>query len=222
MSRPGCEAVRPLLPDVAVGVADGDDRAAVLAHVEACATCRAELDVLGSTADELLLLVPPAEPPAGFEAAVMARLSATPAPAPPPDLAAHRRPTRRLVAAGVALAAAAAVVLGLWVSGADDPATIDGDLVADGEVVGSVAATPGDPARLEVTVDGLPDGLYTVHCGYSTSDESHSYYALDAGTLRVAGGQAEWDVSVAVDVSELTKVSLLLPNDDAAAVARVG
>ncbi len=66
--------LRALLPEVALGVASGDDRAAVLEHVAGCDECRRDLETLSETADAVLLLAPEREPPAGFESGVLDRL----------------------------------------------------------------------------------------------------------------------------------------------------
>src|SRR5262245_6854787 len=67
----GCEHVRELGAEVALGIADGEDRARVLEHVAECADCRRELERLSAVADELLVLGPEREPPAGFEVRVL-------------------------------------------------------------------------------------------------------------------------------------------------------
>ena len=105
-----CERVRELAPELALGIADGEERAWALGHLATCAGCRAHVARLSETADELLLLAPAAEPPPGFEGRVTAALE-------PP-----RRPVwRRLavpVAAALATATAAAAVV--WFTVADD------------------------------------------------------------------------------------------------------
>jgi hypothetical protein len=58
------------LASLALGTLAGRQRVAVLAHLESCAHCSAEVDELSKTADELLHLSPSAEPPVGFEAGV--------------------------------------------------------------------------------------------------------------------------------------------------------
>ncbi|MEV0890201.1 zf-HC2 domain-containing protein [Promicromonospora sp. NPDC050262] len=74
-----CAELRDALTEVALGVADGATRAAVMAHLATCDRCRDELSSLADAADELLLLVPEREPPADFEGRVLARLAAGPA-----------------------------------------------------------------------------------------------------------------------------------------------
>lgn len=102
-----CAEVEALAPELALGTVDGAERAAVLSHLAGCAKCREASDQLAGVADRLLLLAPPAEPPAGFETRVLARM-ASPAPAERTPRPA-RRPRRALVGiAAVALVAALA------------------------------------------------------------------------------------------------------------------
>jgi hypothetical protein len=62
-----CHEIRGLTAEVALGVADGEDRARVLDHVVDCSECRQELEDLTSLADDLVVLAPEHEPPLGFE-----------------------------------------------------------------------------------------------------------------------------------------------------------
>jgi hypothetical protein len=100
-----CEQTRALAPELALGIADGAERAQALRHLAECAECRRLVEELSAVADDLLLLAPDHEPPAGFESRVLERV----APAPRP-----RRRRRALLfpvaaAAAAALAAAALV-----------------------------------------------------------------------------------------------------------------
>jgi hypothetical protein len=70
----GCAQVREIAPDLAMGIADGQERDAALRHTATCSSCRTLVADLSSTADELLLLAPEHEPPAGFESETLARL----------------------------------------------------------------------------------------------------------------------------------------------------
>ncbi|MBB5787696.1 anti-sigma factor family protein [Jiangella mangrovi] len=86
-----CGDVADALAEVATGAASGPDRARVLAHLADCPDCRRELEELTRVADEVLLVAPEHDPPAGFEGAVLARIAAltsgspaVPAPPPPP------------------------------------------------------------------------------------------------------------------------------------------
>jgi len=62
----GCEQVRALAADLAIGNADGQERDAALRHTATCAECRLLVSELSSVVDDLLLLAPSHEPPPGF------------------------------------------------------------------------------------------------------------------------------------------------------------
>jgi hypothetical protein len=104
-----CDRTRELAAELALGTLDGEQRAQALRHVAECPECRRVVEELTVVADELLMLAPEREPPAGFESRVLARLQ------PPPAAARPTRRRRRLLAplgaAAAAAAIAAAVVL---------------------------------------------------------------------------------------------------------------
>lgn len=118
MSRAGCERFRELAGEVALGIADGEERASALEHVAECPTCRARLERLSALADELLLVAPAIEPPAGFETRVTAGI------APPRR---RREPLWRRMRIPVAAAAAAAAVAAgaVWLALGDDRSLAD-------------------------------------------------------------------------------------------------
>jgi hypothetical protein len=105
-----CEETRALASELALGIADGAERAAALEHLAGCADCRRAVAELSEVTDELLLRAPEREPPPGFESRVLARLG--PAPAPATRLR-RWRPARlaTMLAPAVAAAAVAAVVV---------------------------------------------------------------------------------------------------------------
>ncbi|HXF57513.1 MAG TPA: zf-HC2 domain-containing protein [Actinomycetota bacterium] len=95
--EPTCETARELAAEVALGIASGEERAAVLAHVARCAPCSQHLVELSRAADALLTLAPELPPPPDLERRVLARL---------------RRPRRLRRAALAAAALLAALALG--------------------------------------------------------------------------------------------------------------
>jgi hypothetical protein len=99
-----CEQTRAIAAELALGIADGEQRAQALRHLAECPDCRRAVEELTGVADDLLLLAPEREPQAGFESRVLARLA--PEPAAPPRRA--RRWLRVLAPVGAAAAAAAA------------------------------------------------------------------------------------------------------------------
>ena len=107
---------RDLLAEVALGIADGAERARVLEHVSGCADCRLELERQSAIADGLLLLAPEQEPPPGFELGVL-RAIEPPAPSPRSLRSLFRR---SLPALAAATAAAAIAVGGLLFAFGDD------------------------------------------------------------------------------------------------------
>jgi hypothetical protein len=104
-----CERLREVASELALGIADGEQRALAIEHLAICAKCRAHLERLAGTADELLLLAPAVEPPPGFEGRVAAALE------PPP-----RSPWRRLATPAIAALAAAAAAAAVWLALDDD------------------------------------------------------------------------------------------------------
>ena len=161
-----CAHVWQSLPELALGIADGDERASALDHVAGCSECRHELDQLSGIADALVSLAPERQPPAGFEARVLERLSVRRAPARP------RRPRlRRFGFAGTALAGAAAAAIAFVLATGPDRRlaaqyrdALDGAhgqyfqsarLVApDGARAGTVFAYQGSPSWLFYVLDG--------------------------------------------------------------------
>jgi hypothetical protein len=104
-----CEDTREIAAELALGIADGAERARALHHLAGCADCRRAVEELSAVADELLILAPEREPPAGFESHVLARLA--PAPEKPRRARRLRRVLAPVAAAAAAALAAAAVVL---------------------------------------------------------------------------------------------------------------
>ena len=102
-----CDETRALASELALGIADGAERAEALDHLAGCADCRRAVAELTEVTDELLLIAPEHEPPVGFESRVLARLDPQPV---------RRRPRRRrrallMLAPAVASAALASVVV---------------------------------------------------------------------------------------------------------------
>jgi hypothetical protein len=139
--------------DVVVALAldelTGRDRASALDHVAACAHCREELEALTAAADQTLLLAPVAEPPPGFESAVLARTDASPG----------RRSRGRAHWLLAAVAAAVVVVLtvGAAVLVVGDGRSVVADaamVTSTGREVGTVWRHDADPGWVFVSVPG--------------------------------------------------------------------
>jgi anti-sigma factor RsiW len=75
-----CAELADVAAELALGVLTGRERAVAVAHLDRCDECREHVRQLMATGEQLVELLPPAEPPAGFETRVLARLG-LPAPA---------------------------------------------------------------------------------------------------------------------------------------------
>jgi hypothetical protein len=69
-----CGELADVAAELALGVLTGRERAMAIAHLDKCDTCRENVRQLMATGEQLLELLPPAEPPAGFETRVLERL----------------------------------------------------------------------------------------------------------------------------------------------------
>lgn len=65
-----------VLVALALGELTGRARAEALTHLAACRTCQTQVGELTDTVDRLLLVAPSAEPPPGFDVAVLDRATA--------------------------------------------------------------------------------------------------------------------------------------------------
>lgn len=172
--------------ELALDLLDGRQRAELLAHVEGCPHCRAALADHRALADRLATLAPAADPPAGFEDAVLARLGMT--------QPASRRPPSRVLAwaAAAVLVVAVAVGAGLLAAGGDagrtPPRSVTAALVTDtGQPVGDVVVEGHPSPWIYLSVHGLGTSG-TVRCEVMSATGQDVY----AGTFTVDRGDGRW------------------------------
>ena len=91
MEDMSCDEFAEVAAELALGVLTGRERARALAHLDGCESCREQVRELSMAGDELLALLPPAEPPAGFESRVLERLGLAVPGQQPSDAAAQQR-----------------------------------------------------------------------------------------------------------------------------------
>jgi hypothetical protein len=205
----GCGRFQSVAAELALGSLTGPERSAALAHLDDCDDCRALLEDLSVTADALLLAAPEADPPAGFEVRLLARLGySEPAAAPSRTSRASVIPLRRR--ARVILAAAAAAVAfagaGIGVGLAVAPhqpaqtalsqirvATLRSAGSSDGEgkTVGEVAITSGNPSWVVMTFQ-KPGWSGWVSCVVSENGR-----AKVLGSFYLRDGSGSWAVPLA-------------------------
>lgn len=204
-----------MAPELALGIASGDERARALDHLARCPDCRRHLEQLSSLADELLLLAPAQEPPAGFESRVLGEVRQR-----------RVRPRRRpLIAVGAAAAAALVTAVALWLGFRDDLDVADRYqetlAVANGEYLaaqplsapgggraGTVFGYQGEPSWVLVTVDSsrrVPPGRYDVEVitGEGKRD--------GVSPIRISRGEGAVGGSIPVEFHDVSEVRLLGP-----------
>jgi hypothetical protein len=188
-----CADVEELIPELALGVAPGDERGRALAHVDGCRDCRARLARAAALADDLLALAPEHEPSPGFDTRVLAAM----------------QPVRRRRVVPVLLAAAAALLLVLGtfaVTRTLGPGQEDRPEAAlestSGVSIGRVFAHEGDPSWIFMTVQGAPSGYYAVRL---VTDDGRSH---SIGWCRVEDGTAAWGTAVDVPVASIDHVEM--------------
>jgi hypothetical protein len=86
MAGMSCDEFAQVAAELALGVLTGRERAAALAHLDGCESCRERVRELTMTGEELLSLLPSREPPAGFETRVLERIGLPAANRPRPGL----------------------------------------------------------------------------------------------------------------------------------------
>jgi anti-sigma factor RsiW len=214
----GCEQVRELAPELALGVAEAKERDAALRHLTSCSGCRQLVAELSSVGDELLRLAPAAEPPAGFESRVLGRL--VEAPTPPRRQPLARR--WRLVAVAAALVLVAALGGGsvlLATAGdrrlADDYQAVlrqgQGSFFAAAPLqgpqgrVGTVFGYQGQPSWAVVTMRPPIPAQRRFRVEVLTRDRRY----LDAGDAVLGGAESVWGGRLPVDLSAVHQLRLL-------------
>ena len=218
--RPTCDDVLELLPELALGVADAEERARALSHVDDCPRCRRRLAELSDVGDELLLMAPPQDPPPGFEDRVLERISAS-RPAAPGGEGFLRR-WRAVLAVAPAAAAVAAVIAGVGVYERTETDRELGALyrqtlqVANGQAFGAlplherrgrraghVFGYEGEPSWLFVVVARADAGRYRVEL-VTRRGVTHRL-----GALRVNEGRASFGAILPVRLFDIARVRLV-------------
>jgi Putative zinc-finger len=228
-----CAEVLDRAPELALGILPARERAAAMAHLQDCSSCREQVRQYVRAADGLLELVPPAEPPAGFETRVLRRLGLRPA---EPRPRSPRRFLRRAALTAAAAATAFAAAIGGWViaqpAGETVPAvtapgahpgdqlsaaalTLPGPTGAPdhtaGRTIGRAFAFGGNPPWVYVSVDsdqlaGRIDG--TLRCQVQRGDDS----TATIGTFHVSDGYGQWGGAYPAGSAPLTGLRLITSN----------
>jgi hypothetical protein len=219
-----CAHVRDLAAEVALGVADGEDRALVFAHTADCSECRAFVAELSSTVDAVLLLAPSKEPPPDFEARVLHRLS----------------PRRRDEIRSRVLVAAAALVVGLlvatgavWMGTATDRRLADGYrstlAEARGEYFRAVAMRDTDGLKVGnvFAYQGRPSWIYGVVDAPLSSPPIRGVVVAEDGTrepvdsVSVSGSHISFGMTLPFPVRDVRSVEVIDASGETRLTARL-
>ena len=231
---PECLATRELIPELAAGVAAGDERARALGHLADCADCRRELARTAEVVDELLLLAPEREPPAGFESAVLAALAAERRPhrdgepaglallPPRPEPAGRRHRWRQPVRWAASVAVVAALVAGgMWWGTADDRRlaadyrhtleTAHGTelraaslTLADGTESGVAFAYQGNPSWVYVTFRWVPP-----NGSYLVQLRTTDHRLLTLRPFTVRDAERAWGSTLTVAIRDIVAIDFI-------------
>jgi hypothetical protein len=205
VSEATCDEVRELAPELALGIAAGEQRARALVHIATCTDCRTLVEELSRAADSLLLLAPPKEPPIGFEAHAVERVRGL-------------RPGRRLK---IALAAAALVLASVGGTAAvmNSTSSRDRDLAdrylklleGQGELVsGSLRTADGGPAGQVFVYSGPANWVFIVVDAASGTGMHDVVFiprasaAVTVGRIRLVDGRGSWGSTTGLNVRDLT------------------
>jgi hypothetical protein len=213
--NPSCDEVQQLAPEVALGIASGDERASVLAHARSCPDCRRVMEELSATADALLLLGPLRDPASGFESTVLAQMGS--------------RHPKRIRSKLVAAALASVMVTGaaaFWITSDDRKVATyyrDALAVANGkyfEVVPLEEPT-GDRAGHVFAYEGHPSWVFLIFTtqldpGWFEAElETAGGGVRSLGTFEITAGGVTWGTDIPVGLRDVRAVRV---RDDQGAV----
>ncbi|MGI8492779.1 MAG: hypothetical protein ACR2KC_05315 [Acidimicrobiales bacterium] len=202
MPENSCEEFADRAAELALGVADGHERAEGLGHVRGCSSCHRDLVQLTEVAENLLLLTPPAEPGAGFETRVIEALRPRP----------KRFAARRVAVAAVAATVTLGVGLGAWSLGRGSGDRYPGGplasgvLVASSHEVGRVLVVGGAHPWVSVAVQAAGAGPVTC---VVTERDGHQ---LAVGNFLLSRGWSYWAAPIGQVPSPVSGATLLDSN----------
>ena len=182
-----CAVMADRLPELALGILGGAERAEVLDHLDRCSTCREASADWAATVDVLPGVLAEAEPPAGFASRAFERVHAD------QDREPRRSLTRRLlsvaaIVAFVMIGTLAAVRI-IDARSSDTPSTVrSAQMVGHtGRHAGDVFMTLGHEQYVFLDVDyGVQTGTYRIEA----VDAANQPTVL--GTVNITGGHGAW------------------------------
>jgi hypothetical protein len=211
-----CAEISHALPELALGILTGRDRAIALAHVESCSRCADELEQLARAADAVVRVAPELEPPVGFEVRLFSRMGVG-----DDELSARRRHARPPTWVFATAAAVVALIVGLGIGwSASRPSTSrpglavgrptpsaaanTASLKEDGRSVGRVFTSGGSSPWMFMTLDdGAVQG--TVTCQVVTDDG----VTRTVGSFTAKNGYGSWGAPLPVSPHDVRQARVV-------------
>jgi hypothetical protein len=228
-----CDDMADMAAELALGVLDGRERAQAIAHLDRCDACRENVRQLTLTGEGLLGLLPPSEPPAGFETRVVARLGTagqrpkeTRRKESGPKEARLRRTRHMLATAAVALVAAACGLGGWGLRGtASPPSQAHGGTSQSILRTAALVTAAHRPAGQVFLYNGRPGWLYmNVETGSGNGTvicqlQSRDGHITTVGSFQLTGGSGYWGSPDPVNPATVTGARLTTSNGTVVATA---
>lgn len=231
MAELSCRRCEELAEELALDVLSGHERADALAHLEDCSRCQDRVSALTATADHLLELLPPVEPPAGFEQRVINALVVP----PPPRARRWQLPVAAGLAA-VALATSGSIVNRIAHNQTPTDASPRTQTSNDGQTgertvlyaplttaeqhqVGQAYLYPGNPAWIYLSLDAPNTTTAdTINCEVVRQDGS----TVPVGSFPLINGHGTWGGPAPIDRDTLATAKLTNRNGHTLAKAHFG
>jgi hypothetical protein len=203
------DPIRPCPDDttllqLALGELAGRDRADVLVHVGDCPTCRRRVQAVVEAVEQVLLTAPEAEPPTGFEAAVLGRLAADPP-------RGRRRTVRILMAAAAAVLVTLATVIGYGLGHQGQPSELAETAMVTpaGRDVGRAWRYESEPTWVLVSVPRWQAWERSTRHEYRLHARLDDGRVTDLGPLEFATSTGAWGATTEIDARRIRAVSVV-------------
>lgn len=203
-----CTEARELAAEYSLGILEPELSHRMSRHTATCIACRHEVDETGAVGDQLLDLIPDAEPPLGFDRGVIAAIAQRPGP---------RRHARVFAGVG-ALAAGVAAVIGLAVTtltGQHDVRSVELTAVfhQGNRAVGTVYIG-GHPTWVTMSVEHTAM-TGTVACQLVSRDGS----IITVGAFQLVDGSGKWSAPDPVAGAPVVGARIIAPDGTVVATA---
>ena len=189
---------------LALGELTGRERADVLAHVAECAACRAHVQALVETTERILLAAPEAEPPVGFETAVLGRIVGA-------EPGRRRRWPVLAAAALIVVLVAAAVGIGAAITRGGGSELAEAAMITPaGRDVGRAWRYDADPTWVLVSVPRWQvwEQGGATHHAYRLDATLDDGSRLDLGPLEFSERAGAWGTTTTVAAARIRSVTV--------------